>query len=124
MPASRARSRPDASLCGSRRAAVSAVRLRLACGPFGRHAHSAFGMRKWWQNMTDAQHAGARDGADLTNIRTDVVGSLLRPAGVRKARVSSAEAKTSEAAPRATEEGGVRGGVRSREQAGLDVVSD
>jgi 5-methyltetrahydropteroyltriglutamate--homocysteine methyltransferase len=74
--------------------------------------------------MTETVSAGAPTGPDLTKIRTDVVGSLLRPAAVRDARVAFDEGKISEAALHAVEDDAVRDALRLQEQAGLDVVSD
>jgi len=61
---------------------------------------------------------------DLVNIRTDVVGSLLRPAAVRAARVAFDEGKLSGDALRAIEDDAVRNAVRLQEALGLDVVTD
>jgi 5-methyltetrahydropteroyltriglutamate--homocysteine methyltransferase len=74
--------------------------------------------------MTETVSASAPTGPDLTKIRTDVVGSLLRPAAVRDARVAFDEGKISEAALHAVEDDAVRDALRLQEQAGLDVVSD
>ena len=64
------------------------------------------------------------NGNDLANIRTDVVGSLLRPAAARKARVAFDEGKLSSEALRAIEDHAVRDAVRLQEDLGLDVVTD
>ena len=61
---------------------------------------------------------------DLVNIRTDVVGSLLRPAAVREARVAFDEGKLSGEALRAIEDDAIRDAVRLQEELGLDVVTD
>ncbi len=60
----------------------------------------------------------------LAKIRTDVVGSLLRPAAVRQARMAFDEGRIAAAALRAIEDDAVREAVRLQEDAGLDVVSD
>jgi 5-methyltetrahydropteroyltriglutamate--homocysteine methyltransferase len=61
---------------------------------------------------------------DLTKIRTDVVGSLLRPAHVKDARVRFDDGKMSAEELRAVEDEAVRAAVRLQEGAGLDVVTD
>ncbi len=61
---------------------------------------------------------------DLTNIRTDVVGSLLRPAAVREARVAFDEGKLAVETLRSIEDDAVRDAVRLQEDLGLDVVTD
>lgn len=60
----------------------------------------------------------------LAKIRTDVVGSLLRPEAVRAARVGFDEGKIAEAELHAIEDAAVRDAVRLQEAAGLDVVTD
>ncbi len=62
--------------------------------------------------------------ANLKKIRTDVVGSLLRPAAVKEARGRFDDGKMSAAALRAIEDEAVRAAVALQEAAGLDVVSD
>ncbi len=62
--------------------------------------------------------------ADLKKTRTDVVGSLLRPVGVREARAKLDEGKIDAAALRQIEDDAVRDAVRLQESAGLDVISD
>ena len=62
--------------------------------------------------------------SDLKKIRTDVVGSLLRPAGVREARAKLDEGKIDAVALRQIEDDAVRDAVRLQENAGLDVISD
>jgi 5-methyltetrahydropteroyltriglutamate--homocysteine methyltransferase len=64
------------------------------------------------------------NGKDLANIRTDVVGSLLRPVAAREARVAFDEGKLSSEALRAIEDDAVRDAVRLQEDLGLDVVTD
>jgi 5-methyltetrahydropteroyltriglutamate--homocysteine methyltransferase len=61
---------------------------------------------------------------ELANIRTDVVGSLLRPAAVKEARVAFDDGKITAEALRAAEDDAVREAVRLQEAAGLDVVAD
>ncbi len=60
----------------------------------------------------------------LAKIRTDVVGSLLRPAAVKDARIAFDEGKISAQALRAVEDDAVRAAVKLQEDARLDVVSD
>lgn len=61
---------------------------------------------------------------DLVNVRSDVVGSLLRPSPVREARAAFDEGKLSAEALRAIEDNAVRDAVRLQEDLGLDVVTD
>src|SRR3990172_2333395 len=61
---------------------------------------------------------------DLANMRNDVVGSLLRPARLKEARVSYDEGKIMLERLRVTEDEGIREAVRLQEQLGLDVVTD
>ncbi len=61
---------------------------------------------------------------ELARIRTDVVGSLLRPAAVKEARVAFDDGKITADALRAVEDAAVRAAVNLQEDAGLDVVSD
>ncbi len=61
---------------------------------------------------------------DLVRIRTDVVGSLLRPARLKQARVSFDEGKLAVNAFRAIEDEEIRAAVRLQEQVGLSVVTD
>jgi 5-methyltetrahydropteroyltriglutamate--homocysteine methyltransferase len=61
---------------------------------------------------------------DLTKIRTDVVGSLLRPQHLKEARVRFDEGAISAEALRAIEDDAVREAVRLQEEVGLDVVTD
>jgi 5-methyltetrahydropteroyltriglutamate--homocysteine methyltransferase len=62
--------------------------------------------------------------SDLHTIRTDVVGSLLRPAAVIEARKKFDEGKLDAAGLRAVEDEAVRAAVALQESIGLDVVSD
>jgi methionine synthase II (cobalamin-independent) len=73
--------------------------------------------------MLGSQTSSVND-TDLVTIRTDVVGSLLRPAAVRDARVAYDEGKLSGEALRAIEDDAVRDAVRLQEDLGLDVVTD
>ncbi|MBM3526754.1 MAG: methionine synthase [Alphaproteobacteria bacterium] len=61
---------------------------------------------------------------DLRTVRTDVVGSLLRPAAVIDARKAFDEGRLDAAALRAAEDAAVRDAVTLQEGAGLDVISD
>jgi 5-methyltetrahydropteroyltriglutamate--homocysteine methyltransferase len=61
---------------------------------------------------------------DLRAIRTDVVGSLLRPAAVVDARKALDEGKLEAAGLRKAEDEAVRGAVALQESVGLDVISD
>src|ERR1700733_13530058 len=61
---------------------------------------------------------------DLARIRTDVVGSLLRPANLKDARVRFDDGKISAEELCAVEAEAVRAAVRLQEDAGLDVVTD
>ncbi len=61
---------------------------------------------------------------DLRTIRTDVVGSLLRPAGVVEARKRFDEGAIDAAELQRIEDDAVRAAVRLQEDIGLDVVSD
>jgi len=64
------------------------------------------------------------DLRDLRTIRTDVVGSLLRPEAVKAARVQFDEGKIDAAALKRIEDDAVRDAVRLQESVGLDVISD
>jgi 5-methyltetrahydropteroyltriglutamate--homocysteine methyltransferase len=61
---------------------------------------------------------------DLANIRNDVVGSLLRPARLKEARMRYDEGRQSLAELRAVEDQCIRDAVRLQEEAGLKVVTD
>lgn len=61
---------------------------------------------------------------DLRTVRTDVVGSLLRPAAVVAARKALDEGKLDAAGLRNAEDEAVRGAVSLQESVGLDVISD
>ncbi len=74
--------------------------------------------------MTTVQDSGTTNKAALAKIRTDVVGSLLRPAFVKEARTAFDDGKISEATLHAVEDRAVREAVRLQEDAGLDVVTD
>ena len=62
--------------------------------------------------------------ANLKTIRTDVVGSLLRPPGLREERIRFDEGQMSLEALRERENEAVRGAVRLQESVGLDVITD
>ena len=61
---------------------------------------------------------------ELAKIRTDVVGSLLRPMAVREARIAFDEGRIAAEALHAIEDDAVRGAVRLQEDIGLDVITD
>jgi methionine synthase II (cobalamin-independent) len=61
---------------------------------------------------------------DLRTIRTDVVGSLLRPAAVIEARKRFDGGEIDAHELKRIEDDGVRAAVRLQEDTGLDVVSD
>jgi 5-methyltetrahydropteroyltriglutamate--homocysteine methyltransferase len=61
---------------------------------------------------------------DLRTIRTDVVGSLLRPAAVIAARKKFDQGALDAAGLHAIEDEAVRAAVRLQEDVGLDVISD
>jgi len=61
---------------------------------------------------------------DLTRIRTDVVGSLLRPQHLKEARARFDDGAISADEFRAFEDEAVREAVRLQEDVGLDVVTD
>ena len=61
---------------------------------------------------------------NLNTIRTDVVGSLLRPAALKEARKTFDDGKISRDELVAAEDEAVRAAVRLQEAAGLDVVTD
>jgi 5-methyltetrahydropteroyltriglutamate--homocysteine methyltransferase len=62
--------------------------------------------------------------ANLKTIRTDVIGSLLRPPVLREARIRFDDGQLSAGGLRAVEDEAVRGAVHLQESAGLDVVTD
>jgi len=61
---------------------------------------------------------------ELTSIRNDVVGSLLRPAALKKARARYDEGTIDLPELRQIEDRAIRGAVRLQEQVGLAVVTD
>jgi 5-methyltetrahydropteroyltriglutamate--homocysteine methyltransferase len=61
---------------------------------------------------------------ELANIRNDVVGSLLRPAKLKQARVSYDEARLSATELRAIEDQCIRDAVRLQDEAGMAIVTD
>ena len=74
--------------------------------------------------MSTATIQNSSSKPELAKIRTDVVGSLLRPEAVKTARVAFDDGKISAAELRAIEDEAVREAVRLQENAGLDVVTD
>lgn len=60
----------------------------------------------------------------LAATRTDVVGSLLRPAGLKEARLRYEEGKIGAEEFRAAEDRAIREAVRLQEEAGIGVVTD
>jgi 5-methyltetrahydropteroyltriglutamate--homocysteine methyltransferase len=74
--------------------------------------------------MSSVQAVSSATKSDLAKIRTDVVGSLLRPAVVKEARVAFDDGKITAAALRTIEDDAVREAVRLQESAGLDVITD
>jgi 5-methyltetrahydropteroyltriglutamate--homocysteine methyltransferase len=62
--------------------------------------------------------------SNLKNVRTDVVGSLLRPVELKDARTRYDEGRLGHDEFRAIEDEAVRGAVRLQETIGLDVISD
>jgi len=62
--------------------------------------------------------------SDLKKIRTDVVGSLLRPDYLKSARERADEGKTGPEELRTAEERAVSEAVALQESAGLDVITD
>lgn len=60
----------------------------------------------------------------LADIRNDVIGSLLRPADLKTARMRYDEGKMSFEELRAVEDQSIRQAVRLQEQVGLSVVTD
>src|ERR1700731_3517428 len=67
---------------------------------------------------------GIQEAPALAKIRTDVVGSLLRPEIVKEARIAFDDGKITAEALHAIEDQAVREAVRLQEDAGLDVVTD
>ena len=61
---------------------------------------------------------------DLTKIRTDVVGSLLRPAYLKQARLRFDEGSVNAQQLRLIEDRAVREAVLLQEQVGLEIVTD
>jgi 5-methyltetrahydropteroyltriglutamate--homocysteine methyltransferase len=62
--------------------------------------------------------------SDLKRIRTDVIGSLLRPAFLKQARKAFDEGKMPAEEFRAVEDRAVRQSVKMQEEAGLAVLTD
>jgi 5-methyltetrahydropteroyltriglutamate--homocysteine methyltransferase len=61
---------------------------------------------------------------NLKKIRTDVVGSLQRPPGLKEAREQFDEGKITAEALRAREDEAVKDAVRLQESVGLDILTD
>jgi 5-methyltetrahydropteroyltriglutamate--homocysteine methyltransferase len=61
---------------------------------------------------------------ELKSIRTDVVGSLLRPAACKEARAAFDDGRISAEAFRVAEDAAVRSAVKLQESVGLDVITD
>ena len=61
---------------------------------------------------------------DLVPMRTDVVGSLLRPAHLKQAYAHRDEGKIAEDEMRRIEDDAIRDAVQLQEEVGLDVVTD
>ncbi len=74
--------------------------------------------------MTAVPEATTRSKFGLAKIRTDVIGSLLRPPAVKQARIAFDDDRMTAAALQAIEDEAVRAAVRLQEDAGLDVVTD
>src|ERR1700729_2432398 len=74
--------------------------------------------------MTGLQEVPTQTKPALAKIRTDIVGSLLRPVFLKEARVRCDEGNIDAHELRAIENQAVRDAVRLQETAGLDVVSD
>jgi 5-methyltetrahydropteroyltriglutamate--homocysteine methyltransferase len=74
--------------------------------------------------MSTATIQNSSSKPELAKIRTDVVGSLLRPEAVKTARIAFDDGKISADELRAIEDEAVREAVRVQENAGLDVVTD
>ncbi|MGH6770417.1 MAG: hypothetical protein ACRECO_15500 [Xanthobacteraceae bacterium] len=62
--------------------------------------------------------------ANLKTIRTDVVGSLQRPSGLRETRIKFDEGEIGADKLRAAENEAVRGAVQLQESIGLEVITD
>jgi 5-methyltetrahydropteroyltriglutamate--homocysteine methyltransferase len=62
--------------------------------------------------------------SDLSTIRTDVIGSLLRPSYLKEARQKLDEGTLSDAAFKAIEDQAVREAVELQEAAGLEIITD
>lgn len=62
--------------------------------------------------------------SNLREMRTDVVGSLLRPEKLKQARIGCDEGKIPSEELRAVEDEAIKGAVSLQEKAGLQVVTD
>jgi 5-methyltetrahydropteroyltriglutamate--homocysteine methyltransferase len=69
-------------------------------------------------------HEGVATMADLARIRTDVVGSLLRPEFLKEAWRQHARGEIDDAALAAAEDRAIREAVAMQESVGLDVLTD
>jgi len=74
--------------------------------------------------MSTATMQSSSNSPELAKVRTDVVGSLLRPAAVKAARIAFDDGKIGADELRAIEDEAVREAVRLQENAGLDVITD
>jgi 5-methyltetrahydropteroyltriglutamate--homocysteine methyltransferase len=74
--------------------------------------------------MSTATIQNSSSKPEFAKIRTDVVGSLLRPEAVKTTRVAFDDGKISADELHAVEDEAVREAVRVQENAGLDVVTD
>jgi hypothetical protein len=61
---------------------------------------------------------------ECEQLRTDVVGSLLRPAGLRETRAALEKGEIDTQAMRKAEDEAIAGAVRMQESVGLDVLTD
>ncbi|HWG07207.1 MAG TPA: hypothetical protein VG271_19565, partial [Beijerinckiaceae bacterium] len=61
---------------------------------------------------------------ECDQLRTDVVGSLLRPAGLRETRAALEKGEIDTQAMRKAEDEAIAGAVRMQESVGLDVLTD
>src|SRR5262249_61558169 len=74
-----------------------------------------------WANREDS---GMATHTQVDIARSDVVGSLLRPAYLREARQGVREGRVGAAELQAVEDRAVREAIALQEAAGLDVISD
>ena len=114
---------------GSGRGEIRPARLTFLlsiAAPARNTDRSRNGLRTWngGKGMTGVQEAPTQTKPALAKIRTDVVGSLLRPEIVKEARIAFDDGKITADALHAIEDEAVREAVRLQEDAGLDVVTD